>query len=97
MVTDGADKLREGAKVEVTTPGAHKEAGKEPHSHTDSGGSSGGSPEEKQKRWAEINARIDRGEFGEEIKKLPEEERKQRMREIRRQREGGGASSPNSQ
>ena len=97
VVTDGTDKLREGAKVEVTTPGAHKEAGKEPHSHTDSGGSSGGSPEEKQKRWAEINARIDRGEFGEEIKKLPEEQRKQRMREMRSQNNGGGATKPNSQ
>ena len=43
-----------------------------------------------------MNTRIDRGEFGEEIKKLPEEERKQRMREMRRQREGG-ATSQNSQ
>jgi multidrug efflux system membrane fusion protein len=30
-----------------------------------------------------MNARIDKGEFGEEIRKLPEEERKQRMRELR--------------
>jgi multidrug efflux system membrane fusion protein len=99
MVTDGADKLREGAKVEVTIPGAHADAGKESRGSAGSSGStsSGGSPEEKQKRWAEMNARIDKGEFGEEIKKLPEEERKQRMREMRRQREVGGASSPNSQ
>lgn len=98
MVTDGTDKLREGAKVEVTTPGAHADAGKGPHGSAGSSNSSGGgSPEEKQKRWAEMNARIDRGEFGEEIKKLPEEERKQRMREMRHQREGGAASSPNSQ
>jgi multidrug efflux system membrane fusion protein len=51
------------------------------------------SPEERAKRWAELNARIDRGEFGDEIKKLPEEERKQRMREMRQKRDaaGGGA------
>jgi multidrug efflux system membrane fusion protein len=30
-----------------------------------------------------MNARIDKGEFGEEIKKLPEEERKAKMRELR--------------
>ena len=41
------------------------------------------SPEERAKRWQETNARIEKGEFGEEIKKLPEEERKQRMRELR--------------
>ena len=94
VVTDGTDKLREGAKVEVTTPGAHADASKGTH---DQSGSGGGTPEEKQKRWAELNARIDRGEFGEEIKKLPEEERKLRMREMRRQREGGGTNSQNSQ
>ncbi|MDE2117138.1 MAG: MdtA/MuxA family multidrug efflux RND transporter periplasmic adaptor subunit [Betaproteobacteria bacterium] len=94
VVTDGADKLREGAKVEVTTPGAGEAAGKGPRSSAGPGGSSA---EELQKRWAETNARIDRGEFGEEMKKLPEEERKQRMREMRRQREGGGASGQNSQ
>lgn len=94
VVTDGTDKLREGAKVEVTTPGAHADAGKGTHGQSDSGG---GTPEEKQKRWAELNARIDRGEFGEEIKKLPEEERKLKMREMRRQREGGGTNSQNSQ
>jgi len=94
VVTDGADKLREGAKVEVTTPGAREITGKGAHGPAGPGGDS---PEERQKRWAEINARIDRGEFGEEIKKLPEEERKQRMHELRRQREGGGAGSQNSQ
>jgi len=94
VVTDGTDKLREGAKVEVTTPGAHTDAGKGTHSQS---GAGGGSPEEKQKRWAELNARIDQGEFGEEIKKLPEEERKLKMREMRRQREGGGTNSQNSQ
>ena len=51
------------------------------------------SPDERRQRWAEVNARIDRGEFGEEMKKLPEEERRQRMRELRRQRDAGNASS----
>ena len=36
-----------------------------------------------------MNARIDRGEFGEEMRKLPEEERKQRMRALRAQRDPG--------
>ena len=48
------------------------------------------SPEDRAKRWADLNARIDRGEFGEEIKKLPEDARKQRMRELRQQREASG-------
>ena len=94
VVTDGTDKLRDGAKVEVTTPGARESAGK---SAPGNANPDGGSPEEKQKRWAEMNARIDRGEFGEEIKKLPEEQHKQRMREMRRQPEGGGAGGPHSQ
>ncbi|EJL88339.1 RND family efflux transporter, MFP subunit [Herbaspirillum sp. CF444] len=50
-------------------------------------------PEERQKRWAEINKRIDAGEFGEEIKKLPEDQRRQRMMEMRRQRANGGDSN----
>jgi multidrug efflux system membrane fusion protein len=97
MVTDGADKLREGSKVTVTTPGSHETEGKGAHTPAGSGGPDGSSPDERKKRWAEMNARIDKGEFGEEIKKLPEEERKQRMREMRHPREGGAASSPNSQ
>ena len=92
LITDGADKLREGAEVKVSTPGG----GSDKDSHgTDN--PSGASSEEKQKRWAEINARIERGEFGDEIKKLPEEERKLRMRELRHQREGGAANGQNSQ
>ncbi|MGE5468987.1 MAG: MdtA/MuxA family multidrug efflux RND transporter periplasmic adaptor subunit [Ignavibacteria bacterium] len=104
VVIDGADKLRDGAKVEVTTPGAGVAAAKEGRAPGAPGGAAGpgagnagaGGPgnlsaEERQKRWAEINARIDRGEFGEEMKKLPEEERKKRMREMRRQ--GGGPGS----
>jgi multidrug efflux system membrane fusion protein len=93
VVTDGTDKLRDGAKVEITTPGARAPS----KGARETSGSGGGSPEEKQKRWAEINARIDKGEFGEEIKKLPEEERKLKMREMRRQREGGGTASQNPQ
>jgi multidrug efflux system membrane fusion protein len=101
VVTDGADKLREGARVEVTTPGAGVAAAKAGPTQGGPGGPAGAanpagtagpgnlSAEERQKRWAETNARIDRGEFGEEMKKLPEEERKKRMREMRRQREGG--------
>jgi membrane fusion protein, multidrug efflux system len=88
VVTDGADKLRVGAKVEVTTPGAFKSAGKDMPGPA---GPDEGTAEEQQKRWAETNARIDRGEFGEEIKKLPEAERKQRMREMRDKRESGAA------
>jgi multidrug efflux system membrane fusion protein len=61
------------------------------------GGGGGGfqnlSPEERQKRWEALNRRIDAGEFGEEIKKLPEEQRKERMRELRRQRQGQGGDS----
>ena len=108
VVIDGADKLRDGAKVEVATPGAREAGRKGPRGPggggTAAGGPSaggpgaggpGGSADERQKRWAEINARIDRGEFGEEMKKLPEEERKARMREMRRQREGGaGGQNP---
>jgi len=48
------------------------------------------SPEERQKRWAELNKRIDNGEFGEEIKKLPEDQRRQKMMEMRRQQRAGG-------
>ncbi|MBS4670047.1 hypothetical protein H8J13_28870, partial [Klebsiella pneumoniae] len=56
------------------------------------GGQTGMSPEERQKRWAELNKRIDAGEFGEEIKKLPEDQRRQKMMELRRQREAGNAN-----
>jgi multidrug efflux system membrane fusion protein len=129
VVVDGADKLREGAKVEPVakdaTPGksgARKGGGANPEGKSAGGGAPGASSadvsekqavpagpatakeaadgpgqassaEERRKRWAELNARIDRGEFGEEMKKLPEEERRQRMRELRRQREAGNASS----
>ncbi len=149
VVVDGADKLREGARVEVsgaprefgakggarkggegrkgegggapsgTAPGAvpgaapspgeavkpsigvPKDSGargsatpEQPSGGAPAGGGGGGfqsmTPEERAKRWAETSARIDRGEFGEEIKKLPEEERKAKMRELRQKREGQG-------
>lgn len=86
VVIDGADKLREGVRVTVATPGAGKDeksATADQQSTTD----------DRQKRWADLNARIDRGEFGEEIKKLPEEERKKRMRELRAQRSGNDSKT----
>ena len=112
VVVDGADKLREGAKVEpigkdAPAGGARKGGaggGRRPSPDAPaaqaapgaaaradgvqadaSGGGQGLSAEERQKRWIEVNARIERGEFGEEIKKLPQEGRKQRMRELRGQ------------
>jgi multidrug efflux system membrane fusion protein len=42
-----------------------------------------------------LNARIERGEFGEEIKKLPEEERRKRLRDLIR--EGQAPRSGNAQ
>ncbi|WP_050469476.1 MdtA/MuxA family multidrug efflux RND transporter periplasmic adaptor subunit [Herbaspirillum chlorophenolicum] len=59
------------------------------------GGQGEMSAEERQKRWAEINKRIDAGEFGEEIKKLPEDQRRQKMMELRRQREAAGGNGSN--
>jgi len=120
VVVDGADKLREGAKVEPiakdATGGGSRKAGApgggRPAAAVStgtaaparagaarpaaSGEAQGPAAEEGQRRWAEINARIDRGEFGEEIKKLPEEGRKQRMRELRAQR-GAGKSAGRQQ
>jgi multidrug efflux system membrane fusion protein len=129
VVVDGADKLREGAKVEAVgkdaapgKDGARKSGGANPERKRNGGAAPGGgsdgvsgtqaapagagsakepgpgagkelSLEERRQRWAELNARIDRGEFGEDMKKLPEEERKQRMLELRRQREAGNSSS----
>lgn len=51
-------------------------------------------PEERQKRWAELNKRIDAGEFGEEIKKLPEDQRRQRMMEMRGQQRSTTEGTP---
>ena len=130
VVVDGADKLREGAKVEPVVKeatsgkdGARKGGGANPERTRSAGGAPGKvadgasekqaapaghdtakatapgggqalSEEERRQRWAEVNARIDRGEFGEEMKKLPEEERRRRVLELRRQRGAGNASSP---
>ena len=147
VVVDGADKLREGAKVELpgkdTTPGkdgagkdgARKDGVRKDGARKDGvrrggeatserkrtdgtardGGSAsaagmqpapaaaeiamvGSAPaaqalaaDERSKRWVAVNARIDRGEFGEEMKKLPPDERMRRMRELRRQRDGGSS------
>lgn len=90
VVVDGTDRLREGAKVEpvardgaVVAPSAAPAGG--------AGGSGGGgSPEERKRRWEATNKRIDAGEFGEAIRKLPEEERKLKMQEMRKARQGGG-------
>ncbi|MFY9316293.1 MAG: MdtA/MuxA family multidrug efflux RND transporter periplasmic adaptor subunit [Burkholderiales bacterium] len=70
VVVDGADQLREGAVVEMVVRGS------EPARES-------ATIDERLKRWQALNARIDKGEFGEEIRKLPEEERKKRMRELR--------------
>lgn len=76
VVIDGADKLRDGALIAVTTPSARDSTGK---AAPVSNGKDAAAAEERTKRWLELDARIDRGEFGEEIRKLSEEERKQRM------------------
>ena len=86
VVIDGADKLREGARVTVATPGAGKNEKPDTANQQSTA-------DDRQKRWADLNARIDRGEFGEEIKKLPEEERKKRMRELRAQRNGNDSKT----
>ena len=83
VVVDGADKLREGAAVELVVREVPVAKARKP---APGGAAGGGTPEERLKRWQELNARIDKGEFGEEIKKLPEEERKQKMRELRQQK-----------
>ncbi|WP_343722683.1 MdtA/MuxA family multidrug efflux RND transporter periplasmic adaptor subunit [Herbaspirillum seropedicae] len=72
-------------------PGAQAGAGGD----AGQGAQGGMSPEERQKRWAELNKRIDAGEFGEEIKKLPEDQRRQKMMELRRQREAAGNGNGN--
>jgi len=113
VVVDGADKLREGAKIELivkdapagkagagTGGGANPERSKgggvpagADTAKAAQGGAEAPAAEARRQRWEELNARIDRGEFGEDIKKLPEEGRKQRMLELRRQREAGGSGS----
>lgn len=104
VVVDGADKLREGARIEPVgkdaAPGAaaaRKGGANTEHKASASAAAPGAKAappdEERRKRWSEVNARIERGEFGEEMKKLPEEERMRRMAELRRQREAGNTGS----
>jgi multidrug efflux system membrane fusion protein len=79
VVVDGTDRLREGSTVELVVRDAsvQRDVGKRKREDKLS-------PEERLKRWKELNARIDKGEFGEEVRKLPEEERKKRIRELLR-------------
>src|SRR5262249_7526711 len=81
VVVGGTDRLREGATVElvVRDSSIEKDPGKKKRERAEQKLS----PEEREKRWKEVNARIDKGEFGEEIRKLPEDERKKKMRELR--------------
>jgi len=93
---DPANKLTEKAGPRRhKRDGAAGAAAGAPAAQGEQGGQGGQNmtPEERQKRWAEINKRIDAGEFGEEIKKLPEDQRRQRMMEMRRQRANGGDSN----
>jgi len=74
VVVDGTDRLREGATVELVV--------RDNAPPKDAARKKGPSVEERTKRWQDLNARIDKGEFGEEVRKLPEEERKKKMREL---------------
>ena len=105
VVVDGADKLREGAKVEISSrsntagaKGGQKKTGDAAGAAPAAGaatpaaagapaapaGNDALTPEARAKRWADVNARIDKGEFGEDIKKMPEDERKKAMRDLRK-------------
>ena len=96
VVVDGTDKLREGAKVEPVARDGKTIAAPAGGAAGAAGGgrgAGGGTPEEREKRWQAFKKRIDAGEFGEEMKKLPEDEQKKRALEMRRRRqaaEGGG-------
>ena len=95
VVVDGADKLREGAVVEMVVrdhsppkdgpprKGRGRGAKADSGGKAEAGATEPASADERLKRWKELNARIDKGEFGEDMKKLSEDERKQRMRELR--------------
>jgi multidrug efflux system membrane fusion protein len=74
----GGDKGSGDAGASPAAPGSQSSA---------PGGGEGLTPDQRKKRWDDLNARIDKGEFGEEIKKLPEDQRKQKMRELRAQRD----------
>ena len=101
LTTENPDARRHGKRGQGQgqggAPGAAGAAGAAA-AQAGQGSQAGLSDEERQKRWAEINKRIDAGEFGEEIKKLPEDQRRQKMMELRRQRAaaGNGGNSSNS-
>lgn len=90
LTIENPDARRHGKRGQGQGQGAGQAAGQ--GAEGGQGGQASMSPEERQKRWAEINKRIDAGEFGEEIKKLPEDQRRQKMMELRRQREAGNAN-----
>jgi multidrug efflux system membrane fusion protein len=88
---DPANKLTEKAGPGARRHGKRGEAQAGAGADASAQNAQNASPEERQKRWEEINKRIDAGEFGEEIRKLPEDQRRQKMAELRRQREGGAS------
>ncbi len=99
VVIDGIDRLREGQQVNPVERGANDPAASltsAPGPGSRSARASKLSPEEQEKRWAQINKRIDAGEFGEELKKLPESERRQRMMEMRRANRSGSSDGHNA-
>src|SRR5450830_1110450 len=99
-LTEKAGPRRHRHAVDGAAPAAAPTAGKTgataaPASAEQNAGAA--SAEQRQQRWAALNKRIDAGEFGEEIKKLPEDQRRQRMMEMRRQQgAAAGANASNS-
>src|SRR5450830_681463 len=99
-LTEKAGPRRHRHAVDCAAPAAAPTAGKTgataaPASAEQNAGAA--SAEQRQQRWAALNKRIDAGEFGEEIKKLPEDQRRQRMMEMRRQQgAAAGANASNS-
>jgi multidrug efflux system membrane fusion protein len=89
VVVDGTDRLRDGAKVEPVARDGTKVAAPAGGEAAGAAAAPKGTPEERQKRWEAIKKRIDAGEFGEDIKKMPEEEQKQEMRKRAQQRQQG--------
>ena len=81
VVVDGADKLRDGAAIEI----AARDGGPPRDGAPRKARADAGSAEERQKRWEALNARIEKGEFGDALRALPEDERKARVREWRKQ------------
>ncbi len=90
LTTENPEARRHGKRGQGQGQGGAPGAAGAAAAQAGQGSQAGLSDEERQKRWAEINKRIDAGEFGEEIKKLPEDQRRQKMMELRRQREAAG-------